>query len=66
MYMDDYVKPLDLVLSFGNRKLLVGSGSVSQKQAIDKAKIDVGNQIDRLNYSDKHYEQKYKDMQKHK
>lgn len=40
MYMDDYVKQLDSVLSFGNRKLLVGSGSVSHKQAIDKAKAE--------------------------
>ena len=40
MYMDDYVKQLDLVLSSGNRKLLVGSGSVSHKQAIDKAKAE--------------------------
>lgn len=38
MYMNDYVKQLDLILSSGNRKLLVGSGSVSHKQAIDKAK----------------------------
>lgn len=37
MYMEDYIKQLDLVLSSGNRKLLVGSGSVSRKQAIDKA-----------------------------
>ena len=29
MYMDDYVKQLDSVLSSGNRKLLTGSGSVS-------------------------------------
>ena len=40
MYMDDYVKQLDLVLSSGNRKLLVGSGSVSHMQAIDKAKAE--------------------------
>ena len=40
MYMDDYVKQIDLVLSSGNRKLLVGSGSVSHKQAIDKAKAE--------------------------
>lgn len=38
MYMDDYVKQLDSVLSSGNRKLLTSSGSVSHKQAIDKAK----------------------------
>lgn len=40
MYMDDYVKQLDLVLTSGNRKLLVGSGSVSHMQAIDKAKAE--------------------------
>ena len=38
MYMDDYVKQLDMVLSSGNRKLLIGSGTVSHKQALDKAK----------------------------
>ena len=37
MYMDDYVKQLDSVLSSGNRKLLTGSGSVSHKQALEKA-----------------------------
>ena len=36
--MDDYVKQLDMVLSSGNRKLLIGSGTVSHKQALDKAK----------------------------
>ena len=40
MYMDDYVKQLDTVLSSGNRKLLVGSGTVSHKQAMDKAKSE--------------------------
>ena len=38
MYMDDYVKQLDLILSSGNRKLLEGAGSISHKQALDKAK----------------------------
>lgn len=40
MYMDDYVKQLDTVLYSGNRKLLVGSGTVSHKQAMDKAKSE--------------------------
>lgn len=40
MYMDDYVKQLDSVLSSGNRKLLVDSGTVSHKQALDKAKAE--------------------------
>lgn len=38
MYMSDYVEQLDSVLSSGNRKLLVGSGSVSHEQAMKKAK----------------------------
>lgn len=40
MYMEDYVEQLDLVLSSGNRKILVGAGSVSHKQALDKAKTE--------------------------
>lgn len=40
MYMDDYVKQLDSVLSSGNRKLLTGSGSVSHKQALEKVKSE--------------------------
>ncbi len=40
MYMGDYVKQLDSILSSGNRKLLIGSGSVSHKQALDKAKSE--------------------------
>ena len=40
MYMDDYVKQLDMVLSSGNRKLLIGSGRISRKQALDKAKTE--------------------------
>ena len=40
MYMDDYVKQLDSVLSSGNRKLLTGAGSVSHKQPLEKAKSE--------------------------
>lgn len=40
MYMEDYVKQLDMVLSAGNRKLLAKAGSVGHKQAIDKAKSE--------------------------
>jgi hypothetical protein len=40
MYMDDYIKQLDLILSSGNRKLLKGTGSISHKQALNKAKIE--------------------------
>lgn len=40
MYMEDYVKQLDMVLTSGNRKLLTDAGSVSHKQALDKAKAE--------------------------
>jgi hypothetical protein len=38
MYMSDYVKQLDSVLTSGNRKLLTGAGKVSHDQALKKAK----------------------------
>ena len=37
MYMSDYVRQLDAVLSSGGRKLLVNAGKVSHRQAIEKA-----------------------------
>lgn len=37
MYMSDYVKQLDNILSATGEKLLSGSGSVSHKQAMEKA-----------------------------
>lgn len=40
MYMEDYVKQLDLVLTSGGRKLLDGAGTVSHKQAIEKARSE--------------------------
>lgn len=40
MYMHDYVKQLDMVLSSENRKLLEGAGTVSHKQALEKAKVE--------------------------
>ena len=40
MYMSDYVQQLDSVLSSGNRQLLQTSGTVSHKQAVEKAKTE--------------------------
>ena len=40
MYMEDYVKQLDLVLSAGGRKVLIGTGSVGHEQALNKAKAE--------------------------
>lgn len=40
MYMKDYIKQLDMILSSTGEKILVGSGSISHKQAIEKAKSE--------------------------
>lgn len=40
MYMKDYVKQLDDVLSSGGRKLLSDAGSVSHEQALEKANAE--------------------------
>ena len=40
MYMEDYVFQLDSILTSGNRKLLTNAGSVTHKQAIEKATIE--------------------------
>lgn len=37
MYMHDYIRQLDTILSSGGRKLLEGSGTISHSQAIAKA-----------------------------
>ena len=37
MYMSDYIRQLDSVLTSGNRPLLEGAGSVSHAQALEKA-----------------------------
>lgn len=38
MYMEDYVKQLDLILSSTGEKILKGAGTISHKKAIEKAK----------------------------
>lgn len=38
MYMSDYIRQLDAVLTSGGRPLLEGSGNVSHQQALDKAR----------------------------
>lgn len=40
MYMEDYIRQLDAVLTSGNRPLLEGAGSVSHTQAIEKARTE--------------------------
>lgn len=40
MYMDDYIKQLDTILSSTGEKVLIGSGSISHKEAMEKAKTE--------------------------
>ena len=40
MYMSDYVEHLDSILQATGEKLLTGSGTVSHRQALDKAKAE--------------------------
>ena len=40
MYMEDYIKQLDMILSSTCEKVLIGAGNVSHNQAIEKAKSE--------------------------
>lgn len=40
MYMEDYIKQLDTILSSTGEKVLIGAGTVSHEQAIEKAKSE--------------------------
>lgn len=40
MYMEDYIKQLDTILSSTGEKILIGAGMVSHEQAIEKAKSE--------------------------
>lgn len=40
MYMEDYIKQLDMILSSTGEKLLIDAGSISHNQAIEKAKSE--------------------------
>ena len=40
MYMEDYIKQLDMILSSTGEKILVGAGNISHNQAIEKAKFE--------------------------
>ncbi len=37
MYMEDYIKQLDMILSSTGEKLLIGAGTISHDKAIEKA-----------------------------
>ena len=40
MYMEDYIKQLDMILSSTGEKVLTDAGSISHKNAIEKAKLE--------------------------
>ena len=40
MYMEDYIKHLDMILSSTGEKLLTGAGKISQDKAIEKARAE--------------------------
>ena len=40
MYMEDYIKYLDMILSSTGEKILIGAGTISHDKAIEKAKTE--------------------------
>ena len=40
MYMEDYIKQLDMILSSTGEKMLSGAGSISHDEAVEKAKSE--------------------------
>lgn len=65
MYMADYIKQLDSILSAAGEKLLHTPGSVSHKQAIEKAKAEFKKyQVKTLSSVEKDYLENIKSLQK--
>jgi hypothetical protein len=65
MYMSDYITQLDTILAATGEKLLLDSGSVSNKQAIEKAKSEFKKyQVSTLSPVEKDYLENIKALQK--
>lgn len=65
MYMSDYIKQLDNILSATGEKVLFGAGSVSHQQAIEKAKAEFKKyQVNTLSPVEKDYLKNIKSLQK--
>jgi hypothetical protein len=65
MYMSDYVKQLDNILSATGEKLLSGAGSVSHQQAMDKAESEYRKfQVRELSPVEQAYLETIKDLNK--
>jgi hypothetical protein len=65
MYMSNYIKQLDNILSATGEKLLSGAGSISHHQAIEKAKTEFKKyQVKTLSPVEKDYLENIKSLQK--
>lgn len=65
MYMKDYVKQLDAVLTSGNRELLIGAGKISHAQALEKAQKEYRQyQRDNLSPVERSYLEAIKEAEK--
>lgn len=65
MYMEDYIKQLDLILSTTGEKKLIGAGTISHDEAIKKAKSEYRKyQVKEISPVEKEYLETLKDISK--
>lgn len=65
MYMSDYVEQLDKILSGTGKKILVGVGSISHKQALEKAETEYKKYVQKtLSPVEKAYLETIKSLEK--
>ena len=65
MYMEDYIKQLDMILSSTGEKVLIGDGSVSHNQAIEKARSEYKKyQVKTISPVEKEYLKTLKEISK--
>lgn len=63
MYMEDYIKQLDMILSSTGEKVLVDAGSISHRKAIEKAKTEYKKyQVKTISPVEKEYLETLKDI----
>ena len=56
MYMEDYIRHLDLILSSTGEKILIGTGTISHDKAIEKARTEYKKyQVETLSLVDQEY-----------
>ena len=63
MYMEDYIKQLDLILTSTGEKVLTDSGNISHNQALEKAKKEYKKyQVKTLSPVEEEYFKTIKDL----